>query len=292
MALEIDVQNDKFPYLARQIQGDIAKAFGYGIDHVYEADADFIDFLGNFSIDNLYGAWLDELGVVLGLPRPYTTNPFSTNSFEFDNTEHILNGVLHGFSTTGQIEIDGVMYDRNDGGVLDNIYRTTEETPIRDEVYKKYLQATSLLKKTHSIKNIADVLEVFIDSTRYAITFTTNAELDFVNDIVITLSATSADYRDSLQLAFNKIFTIPPFVYVDVSLDFDIDYTIPIIESIIEDVTGSSTGYTVTYSIENTKAKFTITLDSSLAQYEDEVRTAVEAHFAGADDVIIVVQVE
>lgn len=292
MALTIDVQNDKFPYLARQIQGDIATAFGYGIDHVYEADTDFIDFLGSFSIDNLYGEWLDELGIVLGLPRPYTTNPFATNSFEFDNTDHLLNGVLHGFSTTRQIVIDGVTYDRNDGGILDNLYRTTDETPIRDNIYKKYLQATSLLKKTHSIKNIADVLEVFIDSTRYAINFNTDYETGFINDIIITLSATSADYRDSLQLAFNKIFTIPPFVYVDVSLDFDTEFTIPVIESIIEEVTGSSTGYTVVYSIENTKAVFTITLDSSLAEYEDQVRMAVEAHFAGADDVIIVVQVE
>ena len=32
MAIDIDVRNDKFPYLARQIQGNIAKAFGLGID--------------------------------------------------------------------------------------------------------------------------------------------------------------------------------------------------------------------------------------------------------------------
>ena len=292
MALTIDVQNDKFPYLARQIQGDIATAFGYGIDHVYESDSDFIDFLSKFSIDNLYGEWLDELGIVLGLPRPFTASPFSTNSFEFDNTDHLLDGKLHGFSTTRQIEIDGVMYDRDDGGVLDDIYRTTEENPIRDVTYKKYLQATTLLKKTHSIKNIADVLEVFIDSTRYAIIYRTDAELNLINDIFIILSATSAEYRDSLQLAFDKIFTIPPFVYVDVSIDFDTDYTIPVIESIIEEVTGASAGYTVVYSIVNAKAVFTITLNSSLAQYENEIKTAVEAHFAGADDVIIIVQVE
>jgi hypothetical protein len=33
-------------------------------------------------------------------------------------------------------------------------------------------------------------------------------------------------------------------------------------------------------------------LSSSLAQYETEVRLAVEKHFAGADDVVIIVQVE
>jgi hypothetical protein len=290
MALSIDVQKDKFPYLARQICGDIATAFGYGIDHVYEVDEPFINMLTHFSIDNLYGKWLDALGIILGLPRPYTTNPFATNSFEFDNTDFMLDGKLHGFSTTTPITIDGVVYDRSNGGLIDNLYRSTDEIPIRDEVYKKYLYATSLLKKTHSIKNIADVLELFIDSTRYAIIFKNDA--GFVQDILIVMSATSADYKDALQMAFDKIFTIPPFVTIDVSLDFDNVYTVPIIEGIIEDITGSSSGFTVVYSIENTKAVFTITLDSSLAEYENEVKLAVEAHFAGTNDVVIVVQVE
>ena len=76
------------------------------------------------------------------------------------------------------------------------------------------------------------------------------------------------------------------------SIYFDDVYTVPEIKRIIKEVTGSDTGYTVVYSIENRKAVFTITLDSSLAQYEEEVRLAVEAHFAGASDVVIVVQVE
>jgi uncharacterized protein YebE (UPF0316 family) len=147
-----------------------------------------------------------------------------------------------------------------------------------------------LLKKTHSIQNIADVLELFIDSTRYAIFFRNDSGL--IQDIYIVMSATSADYRESLQLAFDKIFTIPPFVYVSVSLDFDEVYTIPVIENIIEEVTGSSTGYTVSYSIENNKAVFTITLDSSLAEYEEEINTALEEHFAGADDIVIVIQIQ
>lgn len=290
MALDIGVDNDKFPYLARQICGDIAKAFGYGIDHVYEADQPFLDMLKRFSIDTLYGDWLDALGFILGLPRPYMANPFETNSFQFDNTDHLLDGVLHGFSTTRPVTINGVVYDRTKGGLLDSIYRTTEQIPIIDDTYKKYLYATSLLKRTHSLKNIAYVLELFIDSTRFAITFINSA--GYINDIMVILSATSAQYMESLQVAFNKIFTIPPFVLVDVSLDFDNIYTIPVINNIIKEVTGSTTGYTVVYSIEGSKAVFTITLSSSLAQYENAVRLAVEAHFAGADDVEIIVQVQ
>ena len=290
MAIDIDVQSDKFPYLARQFCGDIATAFGFGIDHIYEADVPFINFLYNFSIENLEGKWLDMLGIILGLPRPYTSKPPIEVMFQFDNTEFILDGVEHGLSTSIPVTIDGVTYTRDDGGYLDSIYATTDKTPISDSVYRKYLQATSLVKRTHSIKSIADVLSLFIDSTRFAITFKIGAGL--VNDIIIYLSATSADYQESLQTAFNNIFTVPPFVLVSVMLDFDNVYTIPVIESIIEEVTGADTGYTVTFSIENKKAVFTITLDNSLALYENAVKDAVEAHFAGADDVVIIVQVE
>ena len=123
MAINVDVRNDKFPYLARQIRGDIAKAIGYGVDHVYETDQEFIDYISNFSIDNLYGKWLDQLGVIIGFPRPYIIKPFET--FEFDSTSYMLEGLYHGFSTTDTILIDGVEYDRNDGGILDDIYRET-----------------------------------------------------------------------------------------------------------------------------------------------------------------------
>lgn len=290
MAIEIDVQNDKFPYLARQISGDIAKAFGFGIDHVYEQDQEFIDFLSRFSIDELSGEWLDILGIILGLPRPYASGILEDDAFAFDNTDFLLDGVHHGFSTTTPITIDGVTYDRSDGGLLSSIYDISEQTPISDVVYRKYLYATSLLKRTHSIQSIAEVLELFMSSTRYAIMFRNDS--GFVQDIIIILAGTSADYKKSLQVAFNNIFTTPPFVLVTVSLDFDNIYTVPVIENIIKGITGTDTGYTVVYSIENKKAVFTITLNSSLAEYETEIKETVEAHFNSASDVIIVVQVE
>ena len=288
MAITVGVQNEKFPYLARQINGDVALALGYGIDYVYEVDAEFLDFLSHFSIDILYGEWLDKLGIIIGFPRPYITSP--TNSFLFDNTDFLLDGKLHGFSTDEPIIIDGVEYDRDDGGILSDIYQSNPSEPINDSLYKKYLYAITLLRNTHSLKNLADVIEQFIDSTRYAITF--KNENKFVNDIIVYVAATAGDYKESLQIAFNNVFTTPPFVLVDVSLYFDDLYTVPEIERIIADITGTDTGYTVVYSIENKMAVFTITLDPSLAEYEEEIRLALEVHFASASDVIIIVQVE
>lgn len=288
MAITVGVQNEKFPYLARQINGDVALALGYGIDYVYEVDAEFLDFLSHFSIDTLYGEWLDKLGIIIGFPRPYTTSP--TNSFLFDSPDFLLDGKLHGFSTDEPIIIDGVEYDRNDGGILSDIYQSEPSVPINDSLYKKYLYAITLLRNTHSLKNISDVIEQFIDSTRYAITF--KNENEFVNDIIIYVAATAGEYKESLQIAFNNVFTTPPFVLVDVSIYFDDLYTVPEIERIIADITGTDTGYTVVYSIENKMAVFTITLDPSLAEYEEEIRLALEVHFASASDVIIIVQVE
>ena len=81
---------EKFPYLARQINGPIAESFGKGIDSVYENDAEFIDFLSRFSIDTLEGKWLDALGMLLGLPRPWVEVPMIQEAFLFDNIPHIV----------------------------------------------------------------------------------------------------------------------------------------------------------------------------------------------------------
>lgn len=287
MALNINTQNDKFPYLARQICGDIAKAIGYGIDHIYEIDQEFIQFLSEFSIDTLYGGWLDMLGIVIGYPRPYRSKP--ENTFEFDNTSFVLDGLKHGFSTSTPIIIDGVEYDRNDGGILDNIYQDVTDIPVSDDLYRKYLSAIALLKNTHSLKNIADVLEVFIDSTRYAFEYT--SDNGYVNDIVIYLALTSADYREALQNAFNTAFVTPPFINVVVSTNFDDIYTVPEIERIVESIVGS-VGWTVTYSIQNKVANFVVTMDSALANKKQEVEDALLEHFAGASDVTVTVVIQ
>ena len=87
---------EKFPYLARQINGPIAEYFGKGIDSVYENDADFIDFLSRFSIDNLEGKWLDALGLLLGLPRPWVEVPMIQEALLFDNIPAIVpNPISH-----------------------------------------------------------------------------------------------------------------------------------------------------------------------------------------------------
>jgi len=288
MALTENIQNDKFPYLARQITGDIAKAFGYGVDHVYETDQAFINFLSQFSIENLSGEWLDKLGVVLGEPRPWVTKPELEEAFQFDIPAQTLDGRYHGFSTSVPITIDGVQYDRTVGGLLDDLYRSVRIEKIGDQTYRRYLTATCLLKRVRSVNKICDVVEVFVNSQRYALSF--NSDYGRINDIIITLPATLGDYQQALQNAFNKIFTTSPTVFVDISLYFDELYTVPAIESVVEEITSSS-DFEITYEIVDKKSVFTITLDSSLSSYEDEVRAVLTEKYAPSADVVIVVEV-
>lgn len=111
---------EKFPYLARQINGPIAISFGKGIDYVYERDAEFIDFLSRFSIDTLEGKWLDSLGLLLGLPRPWVEIPMIQEALLFDNIPNsVPNPISHAFSTDRNVIIGDLVITPNKGGKFD-----------------------------------------------------------------------------------------------------------------------------------------------------------------------------
>lgn len=302
----------KFPYLARQINGGIAINFGKGIDSVYEKDADFINFLSNFSIDNLSGnwdgdklvdrnGWLDRLGVLIGLPRPYTT--FSiTQAFVFDKVPQVMEGVKHGFSSDRTVTIDGVEYvyvpdstNPNKGnltlngnvvcGKLDDYYRSLETKPISDELYREYLKNACSVKKIKSVDGIANVIEIFIKSYRYVIEFVSN------NDILVRVAGNFQDYVDTLQAAFNSIFTTSPRVRVYVDAYFEEEYLKLQIESAIEEYTGSDL-FTVSYLYEGGKVVFIIEFDPSLEGYKDGVLNMLEETYEGYDDIEFVVVIQ
>lgn len=208
---------EKFPYLARQISGNIAKFFGFGIDYVYEGDQEFIDFLKSFSLDNLYGKWLDILGVIIGIQRPWTTIPTPPNSFIFygpvENPSADDKAFMkqHGFS-------DKVSSSTAQGGQLDDAtpYQQKDRSPIGDVEYRMYIRACCRAKKIHSLAGICDVVESMINSTNYKISFSTEDE---TNDVLVDLPINLLDYKESLQTAFNAMFTSSPRVYVRTNMD-------------------------------------------------------------------------
>ena len=280
---------EKFPYLARQINGPIAESFGKGIDSVYENDVEFINFLSRFSIDNLEGKWLDALGLLLGLPRPWVEVPMIQEAFLFDNIPSVVpNPISHAFSTDRNIIIGGTVITPNMGGKFDDTNRSTSVEPISDPIYREYLKCACMVKKRHSINGIADVVELFCGSKQYAITFI--SDQDWMNDILVELPIRLMDYQATLQYAFDKMFTTAPKVLVRIDASFDNKYITPDVTRIVHDIVGNNS-FSVTNFSELDKLVIDVTLGQINVSYREEVKEALDEEYAAYDDIIISVTV-
>lgn len=280
---------EKFPYLARQINGPIAENFGKGIDSVYENDAEFIDFLSRFSIDNLEGKWLDSLGLLLGLPRPWVEVPMIQEALLFDNIPHIVpNPPAHGISTDRNVIIEGSIITPSMGGKFDDTNRNISVEPITDNIYRDYLKCACMVKKRHSINGIADVIELFCGSKQYAISFISDE--DWMNDILVEIPIRFMDYQATLQYAFDKMFTTSPKVLVRIDSSFDNEYITPDVSRVVYDIVGNNS-FSVTNFSELDKLVIDVTLGNINAAYIDEVKDALEEEYAAYDDIVISVTV-
>lgn len=280
---------EKFPYLARQINGPIAMSFGKGIDSVYENDAEFIDFLSRFSIDTLEGKWLDALGLLLGLPRPWVEVPMIQEAFLFDNIPSVVpNPVSHAFSTDRNVIIGSTVITPSMGGKFDDTNRSVSVEPISDTIYREYLKCACMVKKRHYINGIADVVELFCGSKQYAITFISDE--DWMNDILVELPIRLLDYQATLQNAFDKMFTTAPKVLVRIDASFDNEYITPDVTRIVHDIVGNNS-FSVTNFSELDKLVIDVTLGQINASYRNEVKEALEEEYAAYDDIFISVTV-
>ena len=280
---------EKFPYLARQINGPIAESFGKGIDSVYENDAEFIDFLSRFSIDTLEGKWLDALGMLLGLPRPWVEVPMIQEALLFDNIPHIVpNPPSHAFSTDRNVIIQGSVITPSMGGKFDDTNRSVSVEPISDPIYRDYLKCVCMVKKRHSINGIADVVELFCGSKQYAITFISDE--DWMNDILVELPIRLMDYQATLQYAFDKMFTTAPKVLVRIDSSFDNEYITPDVRRVVYDIVGNNS-FSVTNFSELDKLVIDVTLGQINASYRNEVKDALDEEYAAYDDIVISVTV-
>ena len=280
---------EKFPYLARQINGPIAMSFGKGIDSVYENDAEFIDFLSRFSIDTLEDKWLNTLGLLLGLPRPWVEVPMIQEALLFDNIPNIVpNPQAHAISTDRNIIIGSTVITPSMGGKLDDTNRSISVEPITDNVYREFIKCACMVKKRHSIKGIADVVEVFCGSKQYAISFI--SDVDWMNDILIELPIRLMDYQATLQYAFDKMFTTAPKVLVRINASFDNEYITPDVRRVLYGIVGNDS-FSVTNFSELDKLVIDITLGQVNAAYKDEVKAALDEEYKTYDDIVISVTV-
>ena len=280
---------EKFPYLARQINGPVAMSFGKGIDSVYERDAEFINFLSRFSIDTLEGKWLDALGMLLGLPRPWVEVPMIQEALLFDNIPHIVpNPPAHALSTDRNVIIEGPVITPSMGGKLDDTNRNVSVEPITDNVYRDYLKCACMVKKRHSINGIADVVELFCGSKQYAISFI--SDVDWLNDILIELPIRLLDYQATLQYAFDKMFTTAPKVLVRIDSSFDNKYITPDVSRIVHDIVDNDSFSVINFT-ELDKLVIDVTLGQINSSYKDEVKEALEEEYSAYNDIVISVTI-
>lgn len=281
--------SDKFPYLARQINGPIAESFGKSIDSVYEKDADFIDYLSRFSIDTLEGKWLDELGLLIGLPRPWAEVPLIEETLLFDTVPNILPSPKnHALSTDRNIIVGETEVTTSMGGQFDDINKNISVEPISDSEYRKYLKCACLVKKQHSINGIANVIEIFSGSKQYVISFVSNKDL--FNDILIKLPMRALNYKNTLQSAFDKMFTTAPKVLVEIDEIFDNKYIIPDVTRIIYNIVDNN-NFSITNFTNFDKLIIDVTLGQINTSYKDEVKNALEEEYADYDDIVISVTI-
>ena len=280
---------EKFPYLARQINGPVAMSFGKGIDSVYERDAEFINFLSRFSIDTLEGKWLDALGMLLGLPRPWVEVPMIQEALLFDNIPHIVpNPSAHALSTDRNVIIEGPVITPSVGGKLDDTNRNVSVEPITDNVYRDYLKCACMVKKRHSINGIADVVELFCGSKQYAISFI--SDVYWLNDILIELPIRLLDYQATLQYAFDKMFTTAPKVLVRIDSSFDNKYITPDVSRIVHDIVDNDSFSVINFT-ELDKLVIDVTLGQINSSYKDEVKEALEEEYSAYNDIVISVTI-
>ena len=280
---------EKFPYLARQINGPVAMSLGKGIDSVYERDAEFIDFLSRFSIDTLEGKWLDSLGMLLGLPRPWVEVPMIQEALLFDNIPHVVpNPVSHAISTDHNVIIGSTVITPSMGGKLDDTNRNISVEPISDPIYRDYLKCACMVKKRHSINGIADVVELFCGSKQYAISFI--SDVDWLNDILIELPIRLLDYQATLQYAFDKMFTTAPKVLVRIDSSFDNKYITPDVSRIVHDIVGNNS-FSVTNFSELDELVIDVTLGQINSSYKDEVKEALKEEYSAYNDIVISVTI-
>lgn len=273
---------DKFPYLARQINGPIARAFGKGFDHTYEGDVPFLEFLSKFSLDTMSGKWLDALGKVIGMPRPYYQLPDTLNSFMFDTPIWILDADMHGFSTDRPVTIDGKTYTRENGGLLDAVDKVTSTTPMLDKDYRIYLGAVCEAKNARSLKDIANIVRKIVKSSMFVLEF---SKARF-NDVEVILAPPLVSYGDAVKAVFDKVFTTSPTVSVSFDPYFFDRYVLEPMKDVVRGVVGSD-DFTITYIFDVTVFYATITLGDGLEGYRQEVFEAVTDRFGTSDDIVV-----
>jgi hypothetical protein len=184
-------------FLLKRFNGPVAQAMIDGIQSSFDYTKELTSYLYTISIDTAYERELEEIGKIIGFPRPFVPNEYlASNQFTFfDDPDTVTIDLNHGFGDLAFPEI---------GGRFTDIDQNLVKLPI--DAYRPLLKKFAYIK--YNGLSIATLDNLFsLTGESYSIAW--NA----AHDIEVTFTpALSSIYVYVYGLIFNVFCTNPTVI--------------------------------------------------------------------------------
>lgn len=184
-------------FLLKRLNGPIAQATIDGMQLSFDSAKELTSYLYTISIDTAYEKELEEIGKLIGFPRPFVPNEYLTNNqfTFFDNPGTVTIDLDHGFGDLDFPEI---------GGRFTDIDQNLVKLPL--DVYRQVLKKFAYIKYTgFSIESIDNLMS--LTGGDYEIAWNAN------HDIEVTFTpALSSIYVYVYGIIFNIFCTNPTVI--------------------------------------------------------------------------------
>jgi hypothetical protein len=184
-------------FLLKRLNGPVSQATIDGMKLSFDAAKELTAYMYTVNIDTAYEKELEEIGKLIGFPRPFVPNEYLTDNqfIFFDDSDTVTIDYDHGFSDLDFPEI---------GGRFTDIDQNLVKLPL--DVYRPLLKKFAYIKYNgFSISTLDNLMSLTGDS--YAISWNAN------HDIEVTFTpALSSIYVYVYELIFNIFCTNPTVI--------------------------------------------------------------------------------
>lgn len=185
------------PYYPQQMNGPVISAFGAGVTQEMANATIIAEYLYNLSMNTAQETELENIGRIIGYPRPLVPDGFEDENLFLFGEEPITQDALIGFGT-----IDSAV-----GGQLSTV-QTTSGNKMQLGSYRQMLEKMAYMKRYGLTLSVLDKIARGIDSA-YTISYNDD------HDIVITFD-NPIGYKNVYILTqlFYRVATEPQIIIV------------------------------------------------------------------------------
>lgn len=153
------------PYVPRQMNGPVINAYAEALDDQFSDAATIADYLHGLSIATANETELENIGLIVGYPRPLVPVGFNEENLLILGTLPIETDVTNGLSS-----INSAM-----GGVLSSTQQS-ESNYMGLNIYRQFLDKIAILK--HNGITLASINEIAkLINTDYTISWDANGDI-------------------------------------------------------------------------------------------------------------------